>query len=531
MSTANGEITRRLEIGKVFDRLARDEDRDGKSYRVYAHHLVRACWHGSRITLRQTSPEAEGIFDFILLAHQACAGEWENFIGHGLAKEEVDSWLEFAGMFMSNLGNYFEDGNRKVIPDISVSALRKMASISTKASAKLEEIIGPMMSAQPVKLGHPDETSQSGYYPGVEKITKEEVEALSGVITVSGIEPDTTRLLKNSELQLYGEVQIPDQPLAKVYLRRGDHSKEMRNICLELAEAQKPATTSDQAAEMSHLINNFRTGDYKEVLWEALRVWAQDKAPRIEHTIGFFFPYRDPSRIRPDWLATVGIADAEETEKLGQLVARSTEFIRSLPWAVSENDGKGPFEYAKLEAPDFAIIHSLASVSFTVWEAFKINLNLGDGMNYGVKNILYSNRMALNSNPGRPCYYVHPSEADSYMKYAHIVRFITTSIHELLGHGMGKLLRETAPGEFNFDLQNPPISPVTGQPIHNWYKPNETWGTVFGKLASTVEECGAFLFADYFIDNKDILALFGYDDHSFPTAYDCEYSKSESNMA
>ncbi|KAJ5640462.1 dipeptidyl-peptidase 3 [Penicillium herquei] len=493
----NGEITHRLEIGKVFDRLAEDEDRDGKSHRVYAHHLARACWHGSRITLRQTSSEAEGIFDFILLTHQACAGEWGNFIGYGLTKEEVDSWLEFAGMFMSSLRNYFGDGNHKVIPDISVSALRKMASISAEASAKLEEIIEPMMSAQPVKLGHPVETSQSGYYPRVEKITKEEIEALSGVITANGIKPNNTRLLKHtddpgqtwfevllassemdSELHSYGWIQLPDQPLAKVYLRRGDHSKEIKNICLELAEAQKHATTSNQEAEMHHLINNFRT---------------------------------------------VGIADAEETEKLGQIVARSTEFLCSLPWAVPENDGKGLFEYAKLEAPDFSIIHSLASVSFTVWEAFNLNLNLGDGMNYGVKNILYSNRMALNSSPGRPCYYVHPSEADLYMKYAHIARFITTSIHELLGHGTGKLLRETAPGEFNFDRQNPPISPVTGQPIQNWYKLNETWGTVFGKLASTVEECRAFLFADYFIDNKDILALFGYGDYTFLTADDLIY--------
>lgn len=131
--------------------------------------------------------------------------------------------------------------------------------------------------------------------------------------------------------------------------------------------------------------------------------------------------------------------------------------------------------------------------------------------------------MALNSSPGRPCYYVHPSEADSYMKHAHTIRFILTAIHELLGRGSGKILAETAPGEFNFDHLNPPMSPVTGQPIQCWYKPKETWGSVFGKLAPTVEECRAFLFAYYFIDNKDILSIFGYDENSSPTADDREY--------
>ncbi|KAJ5770411.1 uncharacterized protein N7511_002462 [Penicillium nucicola] len=92
---------------------------------------------------------------------------------------------------------------------------------------------------------------------------------------------------------------------------------------------------------------------------------------------------------------------------------RSTELLRTIPWAVPyQDDGKGPFEHSELDTPDFAIIHSLASVSLTVWEALNVNLNVGDGKTYGVRNLLCSNRMALNSSSDRPCYYVHPSEAD-----------------------------------------------------------------------------------------------------------------------
>lgn len=52
--------------------------------------------------------------------------------------------------------------------------------------------------------------------------------------------------------------------------------------------------------------------------------------------------------------------------------------------------------------------------------------------------------------------------------------------HELLGHGCGKLLQETEPGKYNFDVNDPPTSPITGKPVTKWYKPGETWGTVFG---------------------------------------------------
>jgi hypothetical protein len=116
------------------------------------------------------------------------------------------------------------------------------------------------------------------------------------------------------------------------------------------------------------------------------------------------------------------------------------------------------------------------------------------------------------------------------MSCAHEVRFAQTAVHELIGHGTGKLLTETAPGQFNFDHTNPPISPITGDPISTWYKPGETWNSVFGKLAPTVEECRAYLIADYLADNRDVLGMFGYDHNSTPTADDCRRTLNDSSI-
>jgi dipeptidyl-peptidase-3 len=84
------------------------------------------------------------------------------------------------------------------------------------------------------------------------------------------------------------------------------------------------------------------------------------------------------------------------------------------------------------------------------------------------------------------------------------VRFITTAIHELLGHGTGKLLSETSPGVYNFDNQDPPKNPLSGKPVTSYYLPGQTWGSVFGKLAGTVEECRAILMSEYLMDNEDL---------------------------
>jgi dipeptidyl-peptidase-3 len=108
-----GEATLRLEFRKVFEGLGK-ESSHAKNYQAYAHHLARACWHGSRIVLRQTSAEAEGIFDFIIALHKACDGHWGLLQDHGLTQNEVDVWLEFCGMFLSSLGNYFVGISRQL---------------------------------------------------------------------------------------------------------------------------------------------------------------------------------------------------------------------------------------------------------------------------------------------------------------------------------------------------------------------------------------------------------------------------------
>ena len=122
--------------------------------------------------------------------------------------------------------------------------------------------------------------------------------------------------------------------------------------------------------------------------------------------------------------------------------------------------------------------------------------------------------MDANNSSARPFYYVHEEDVKRYTECTHIIRFVTTAIHELLGHGSGKLLGETHPERFNFDHQNPPVSPLTGRAIESWYRPGQTRTNVFGSIAPSVEECRAMLVPLYLIDNKELLSIFGYDDKS-----------------
>jgi dipeptidyl-peptidase III len=146
-----------------------------------------------------------------------------------------------------------------------------------------------------------------------------------------------------------------------VRLVRGDHSEELGLICSALSNASKNAANNVQKLFISRYIDSFKTGSL-DVYRDSQRTWIKDKSPRVENIFGFVEPYRDPSGIRAEFEGLVAITDSEETKLLLKLVEHSTRFIRLLPWAdtgSTENEGKGPFEKALFQPPDFTSLHGM----------------------------------------------------------------------------------------------------------------------------------------------------------------------------
>lgn len=197
---------------------------------------------------------------------------------------------------------------------------------------------------------------------------------------------------------------------------------------------------------------------------------------------------------------------------------KAPEQIPKLPWPKA-------FEKDKFLAPDFTSLEVLTFAGSGIPAGINIpnygqyNLTafpsvLSNGptddvrQTEGFKNVSLGNVLSA-SAPKEPIPFIRDEDQDVYDKYKDEAFEVQVGLHELLGHGCGKLLQETEPGKFNFDIDNPPTSPVTGEKVSTYYKPGQTWGSVFGGMGPSYEECRAECVAMSLCPDYGILKIFG----------------------
>lgn len=124
----------------------------------------------------------------------------------------------------------------------------------------------------------------------------------------------------------------------------------------------------------------------------------------------------------------------------------------------------------------------------------------------GFKNVSLGN--VLNAQaPGEVITFLSDSDRPLFEEFRGKSFEVQVGIHELLGHGSGKLLEQAKDGSYNFDPKNPPVNPFTGKPVQTWYKAGETYPSKFGSIASSYEECRAECCGIYLSTDREILKV------------------------
>ncbi|KAI0638610.1 aflatoxin-detoxifizyme [Trametes polyzona] len=513
-----------LSVAKSFEQLSSKEKK-------YAHYIGQASWAGARIIQGQWTPQAQKLYDLLILTFSDNGQLADLDALHkksGATAEEWEDLLQYTSQVLSNLVNFRSFGFTKIVPRIPEDKFAAVVEKSANAAnavplwKELKEHIYQLVPESSNFIGKRSLGHVSNYYLG-EPPTDEEVAAIQTAAEKLDISVLNTRVRKDGpdnftlliasadpQARTFHDIEILDKK-AKLTVEYGDFADSLRQAVSALAEAKKYAANDHQVAMLEGYIESFKTGSIPAHV-KASEHWVKDIGPVVESYLGFVETYVDPYGGRAEWEGFTAIVDKQLSAKYETLVRDAPELIKSLPW------GKD-FEVDVFRKPDFTALEVVTFATGGIPAGINIPNYYEVRESVGFKNVSLANILAAKA-PNEELTFIHPDDAELYNEWDSRAFEVQVANHELLGHGSGKLFKENADGTKNFDPEKV-INPLTGKPITSWYKPGQTPDSVLGEVSSSMEECRAETVALYLVSNLDILKIFNYTDKK--TVEDIQY--------
>lgn len=501
--------------------------------RLYAHHLSRAAWYGGLAVLLQTSPEAPYIYALLSRLFRAQDPDQlrQHALAEGLTEEEYQAFLVYAAGVYSNMGNYKSFGDTKFVPNLPKEKLERVILGSKAAQQHPEEVrglwqtCGELMFSLESRLRHLGLGKEgiTTYFSG--NCTMEDAKLAQDFLDSQNLSAYNTRLFKevdqdgkpHYEVRLASvlgtEPSLDTEMTSKLKsyefqgsdfrVTRGDYAPILQKVVEHLEKAKTYAANSHQEQMLAQYIESFTQGSI-EAHKKGSRFWIQDKGPIVESYIGFIESYRDPFGSRGEFEGFVAMVNKAMSAKFEWLVASAEQLLKELPWPPA-------FEKDKFLTPDFTSLDVLTFAGSGIPAG--INIPNYDDLRQteGFKNVSLGNVLAVAYATQREkLTFLEEDDKDLYIRWKGPSFDVQVGLHELLGHGSGKLFVQDEKGAFNFD-QETVINPETGEQIQSWYRSGETWDSKFSTIASSYEECRAESVGLYLCLNPQVLEIFGFE--------------------
>jgi dipeptidyl-peptidase-3 len=359
---------------------------------------------------------------------------------------------EFAKLFWANRGNHNEITSQKFLPSFTFEELQKAALAAQKNGAmashyadlpplatpaqlnrELAELraslfdpdFEPMLTAKSPRAGQDIiQASSNDFYEGV---------TLADLTDFHDAYPLNSRVVKGKDGNIHEEVyragtsdgKIPPG-LYATFLKRADE---------HLAKAQQFADPG-QAKVIGDLIHYYQTGNPADWL-QFGSDWVQNDAT-VDFANGLIEIYRDARGAKGSAQSFVSITDKPITDTMIRLGSNANYFEQQAPWDAQ-------YKKQSFKPPVVKAIETLVETGdFSV-------TTIGDNLpneneiheKYGTKNFLFTSATrALNKASGHASFeeFAATSEITARNRqYGDESEDLMTALHEVIGHGSGKL--------------------------------------------------------------------------------------------
>ena len=282
----------------------------------------------------------------------------------------------------------------------------------------------------------------------------------------------------NSRLVKHADGTLEEQ----VYRVDWTYGHALARISRHLEDAMPYATPAMRRA-LDALVKFYRTGKEADRIAYDI-AWVEDKASPVDTINGFVEVYMDARGVKGAWEALVYYVNPQKTAGIQRLAAAAPWFEERMPW---DPTWRRPDVRGVTAAAIDVVVETGDSGPVT-----PVGINLPNDQaireEYGSKSVSLSNVAEAydKSTPSsfRKEFAWSDEEADRAERWSSFASELTTNIHEVLGHGSGRV---AGPGTGHAETVQPHLA--------------------LKELYSTIEEARADLVALYFVADPKMIEL------------------------
>jgi dipeptidyl-peptidase-3 len=385
----------------------------------------------------------------------------EEIVAHpqGLDPEAARKITDFAKLFWANRGNHNDTTTQKFLPGFTFDELKQAVLTAQKNGAFKTAYADLPAIATPEQLERElDQLKAPLFDPNVEPTTtaknpqggKDIIQASSNTfypgLTLADLEgfpehfPLNSRVERGPDGKLHENVYRAGTPDGRV--PPGLYSTYLKKANEYLQKAQAVADPQ-QAQVIGDLVRFYQTGEFNDWL-KFGQDWVKNDEP-VDFANGFIEVYIDARGAKGSSQSFVSVTDRPVTRAVTKLGANAEYFEQKAPWAAQ-------YKKKAFRPPVIKAVETVAETG-----DFHVN-TIGDNLpnenqireKYGSKNFIFTaTTRALNDAGGHntlEAFGASPEEIERGKKYGDEAEDLQTALHEVIGHGSGKLSPRLAGG-------------------------------------------------------------------------------------